>query len=73
MDGGEQMTIKPPAEQLRHTALEVAEKAEELLGQLERMTSFDVVITLKPLEPPTYTVKKMYMSESFFQEKEEEQ
>ena len=66
------MTIKPPAEQLRHTALEIAEKAEELLGQLEKMTSFDVVITLKPFELPTYTVKKMYVSKSAFEEKEEE-
>jgi hypothetical protein len=66
------MTIKQPAEQLRQTALEIAEKAEELLGELERMTSFDLVITLKPFEVPTYTVKKTYMSESVFQEKEEE-
>ena len=66
------MTIKPPAEQLRHTALEIAEKAEELLGNLEGMTSFDVVITLKPFELPTYTVKKMYVSKSAFEEKEEE-
>jgi hypothetical protein len=66
------MTIKPPAEQLRHTALEIAEKAEELVGQLEKMTSFDVVITLKPFELPTYTVKKMYVSKSAFEGKEEE-
>jgi hypothetical protein len=72
MDGGKQMTIRPPAEQLRHTALEIAEKAEELLGQLEQMTSFEVLITLKPFEPPTYTVKKMYVSKSAFEGKEEE-
>ena len=69
------MTIKPPAEQLRYTTLEIAEiaeKAEELLDQLEKMTSFDVVITLKPFEMPTYTVKKMYVSKSAFEEKEEE-
>ena len=69
------MTIKPPAEQLRYTTLEIAEiaeKAEELLDQFEKMTSFDVVITLKPFEMPTYTVKKMYVSKSAFEEKEEE-
>ena len=65
------MIIKPPEEQLRHTALEIAEKAEELLGELERMTSFEVVITLKPLEMPTYTVKKMYCSMAFFESADE--
>lgn len=65
------MIIKPPAEQLRHTALEVAEKAEDLLGQLERMTSFDVIITLKPFELPTYTVKKMYCSRESFESADE--
>lgn len=65
------MIIKPPAEQLRHTALEVAEKAEDLLGQLERMTSFDVIITLKPFEMPTYTVKKMYCSMAVFESADE--
>jgi hypothetical protein len=60
-----------PAEQLRHTALEIAEKAEELLGQLERMTSCDVVITLKPLEVPTYEVKKMYISKAVFESADE--
>ena len=65
------MIIKPPEEQLRHTALEIAEKAEELLGELERMTSFEVVITLKPLEMPTYTVKKMYCSKVSFESADE--
>ena len=65
------MIIKPPEEQLRHTALEIAEKAEELLGELERMTSFDVVITLKPFEMPTYTVKKMYCSKASFESADE--
>jgi len=65
------MIIKPPEEQLRHTALEIAEKAEELLGELERMTSFDVVITLKPFEMPTYTVKKMYCSRASFESADE--
>lgn len=65
------MIIKPPAEQLRHTALEVAEKAEDLLGQIERMTSFDVIITLKPFELPTYTVKKMYCSRASFESADE--
>lgn len=65
------MIIKPPAEQLRHTALEIAEKAEELLGQLERMTSCDVVITLKPFELPTYEVKKMYCSRVSFESADE--
>ena len=65
------MIIKPPAEQLRHTALEVAEKAEELLGQLERMTQFDIVITLKPFEMPTYEVKKMYCSKVSFESADE--
>ena len=65
------MIIKPPAEQLRHTALEVAEKAEELLGELERMTQFDIVITLKPFELPTYTVKKMYFSKAVFESADE--
>ncbi|MBQ1777192.1 MAG: hypothetical protein IIZ93_03450 [Acidaminococcaceae bacterium] len=65
------MIIKPPEEQLRHTALEIAEKAEELLGELERMTSFDVVITLKPFEMPTYTVKKMYCTRASFESADE--
>lgn len=65
------MIIKPPAEQLRHTALEIAEKAEEILGQLERMTSCDVVITLKPFEMPTYEVKKMYCSKVSFESADE--
>lgn len=60
-----------PAEQLKHTALEIAEKAEEILGQLERMTSCDVVITLKPLEAPTYEVKKVYFSKSVFESADE--
>ena len=65
------MIIKPPAEQLKHTALEIAEKAEEILGQLERMTSCDVVITLKPFEAPTYEVKKVYVSRAFFESADE--
>lgn len=65
------MIIKPPAEQLRHTALEIAEKAEELLGQLERMTQFDIVITLKPFEMPTYEVKKVYVSTAAFESADE--
>lgn len=65
------MIIIPPVEQLRNTALEIAEKAEELLGQLERMTSFDVVITLKPFEMPTYEVKKMYCSKVSFESADE--
>ena len=65
------MIIKPPAEQLRHTALEIAEKAEELLGELERMTQFDIVITLKPFEMPTYEVKKMYRSMVSFKSADE--
>ena len=60
-----------PAKQLKHTALEIAEKADEILGQIERMTECDVIITLKPLEVPTYTVKKMYFSKSFFQSADE--
>ena len=66
------MIIEPPAEQLRHTALEIAEKAEEILGQLERMTSCDVVITLKPFEVATYEVKKIYWSKAALQGKKEE-
>lgn len=65
------MEMMEPAEQLKHTALEVAEKAEELLGQLERMTSCDVIITLKPFEVPTYTVKKMYFSKAVFESTDE--
>ena len=65
------MEMMEPAEQLKHTALEIAEKAEELLGNLERMTSFDVVITLKPFEMPTYTVKKMYCSKVSFESADE--
>ena len=65
------MEMMKPAEQLKHTALEVAEKAEEILGQLERMTSCDVVITLKPFEMPTYTVKKMYFSKAVFESADE--
>ena len=65
------MEMIEPAEQLRHTALEIAEKADEILGQIERMTECDVIITLKPFEVPTYTVKKMYFSESAFQSADE--
>lgn len=63
--------VMEPAEQLRHTALEIAEKADEILGQIERMTACDVIITLKPFEVPTYTVKKMYFSKSVFQSADE--
>ena len=65
------MEMMKPAEQLKHTALEVAEKAEEILGQLERMTSCDVVITLKPFEMPTYEVKKVYFSKAVFESADE--
>ena len=65
------MKMMEPAEQLKHTALEVAEKAEEILGQFERMTSCDVIITLKPFEMPTYTVKKMYCSMVSFESADE--
>lgn len=60
-----------PAEQLKHTALEVAEKAEEILGDIERMASCDVIITLKPFEVPTYEVKKMYFSSAVFESADE--
>ena len=65
------MEMMEPAEQLKHTALEIAEKAEEILGQIERMTSCDVVITLKPFELPTFTVKKMYVSKAVFESADE--
>lgn len=66
------MKMMEPAEQLKHTALEIAEKAEELMGNLERMTSFDVIITLKPFEVATYEVRKMYWSKAALQVKKEE-
>ena len=67
------MVMMKPVEQLKHTALEIAEKAEELMGNLERMASFEVIITLKPFEVATYEVKKMYWSKAALQgEKEEE-
>ena len=65
------MEMMEPAEQLKHTALEIAEKAEELLGNLERMTQFDIVITLKPFEMPTYEVKKIYCSRVSFESADE--
>ena len=67
------MRMMKPVEQLKHTAHEIAEKAEELMGNLERMASFEVIITLKPFEVETYEVKKIYWSKAALQgEKEEE-
>lgn len=56
-----------PVSDLRDAALEIAERAEEIIGSQEHITDISVEIRLHGIDIPEVDIRKTYMPASAFQ------
>lgn len=61
------MSKTDPASDLRDAALEIADKAEEIIGTQEHISEITVEIRLHGIDFPEVTIRKNYMPAGPFQ------